>query len=831
MLRRWVTRATLATGRRPGLVLGVALAATVLAAWPAARFRLDADLVSLLPQRSPAAADYRVYLETFGGFEKVFVLVSSPERGEADEDLLIEAAEELASALTASPEVASAWAGLSDEDERFFLESILPLSPLLLEDDGLDEIARRASPEAIRERVQGMRRLAASPAALFLPELIAGDPLGLGEARFQELAGGSTLPVDLTTGALLSEDRATALVVVLPARSAFDAVGGRELQAALDEAGTRAVEAVGAPVRLRAAGGPLYAAHDEAILRDDLTTTVTGTALVVAVILVAAFEGFAIPLAAVLAVFAGLVWTAAAAVGALGSVSAVGVGFAAILVGLGVDYAIHGAARFREELSSGRGAARALAATVRRTGPGIGVSALTTACAFVLLVLAHLRPLRELGLVVAFGILAILAASATIASAWLVLWARRVRRHAPGAVWRELGRAVGSACTLGERFPRAVLSASVVVSILAAAGLLGLFLDTDPRALRPEDHPMLEAERALAEAFPFGLDAATVVVRGRDLDEALGAAARAKAVLRSHLGPGIDLSAPSDWLVSAGRFRERAAALASLRLDAVADLYEEELVRAGFEPAPFAPALGVLRAIARGERPVVPAEREWPVWVRELIRRDEHGALAAVHVRAAPGSGLAEPSAALLSDLQTAAPGAAFASIPRVAGELRELASRDLVRLGGLALLMVGGLVLVSFGGRLREAGLAALPVLLGTLWTFGLWGALGRPLDLISLAVVPVLLGIGADNGLHVLHGARSVPAAGIGGAARAAGRGILLSNLTTCAAFASLLASHMPGLRNAGALVAAGMLFCLVATLLVLPAAGALLRPSRSR
>jgi len=117
--------------------------------------------------------------------------------------------------------------------------------------------------------------------------------------------------------------------------------------------------------------------------------------------------------------------------------------------------------------------------------------------------------------------------------------------------------------------------------------------------------------------------------------------------------------------------------------------------------------------------------------------------------------------------------------------------------------------------------------------WTFGIWGALGLPLDLFALGVLPVLLSMGVDDGLHVLHAAHE---GGVAEAVHRTGRGILLTNLTTSAGFGSLALSHVPGLRTGGLLLCLGNLLCLAATFLVLPAvtrpsAAAGPAPARSR
>src|SRR5215210_9446270 len=91
--------------RRPGLVLLITLALTLLAVVPALRFGVDTDLAALLPDGAPGADDYRLFLDTFGGFEKVFVLVRS-ETPLEDPAPLIDAAEVLAGEMGRSPEVA-----------------------------------------------------------------------------------------------------------------------------------------------------------------------------------------------------------------------------------------------------------------------------------------------------------------------------------------------------------------------------------------------------------------------------------------------------------------------------------------------------------------------------------------------------------------------------------------------------------------------------------------------------------------------------------------------------------------------------------------------------
>jgi predicted RND superfamily exporter protein len=817
-------------GRFPGRTLLAALVLCVLAVVAGRGLGIDADLVSLLPEGSPAAEDYRVFLERFGGFEKVFIVVTAPASGH--DDSLDErgaraqkTARRLEELLASSPAVASARSGLRAEDEDFIFQYGLPRALLLLpEDRWRQAVAERAAPEAVAQRVARMRRTLATPAGSFEAPLFKADPLGFA-LDLPALAGGpSGLPMDPLTSTFLSDSGDASLVILTPAQSEIDAAGGRALLAELEAAFERVREEIEGPVELHALGGPLYAAQDEALLRTDLSRTLTGSIVGCAAVLVLAFEGVLLPLVCLLALGFALVWTGGLVGLAVGPVTGVSVGFAAVIVGLGIDYGIHGATRFRQQVLAGEERRSALAETFRHAGPGILTSALTTAGAFGVLALAHFRPLRELGIVVAVGMLAVLLATASVGAAVLLPPPRR----RPGPPWRWLGRWVEWVTELGERHHRAVLVAAVVLTAVAAVGLGRLGLDPDLSALRPVDHPALEGERLLVDRFAVGLDTANVVIPGATRGEALERAAAATALIRRAAPPGLSVTSPADWLPGAERTARRLAVLApgSARgpegelLARAVEQAEAELRAVGLNPRAFQSGLDALAALSAGRDPGAPSVEVWPEWLDQLVREDENGAWVALSLRLPSGTWGEGPPTDLLEEMRAAAPGLAFASAVAMGPELRSLAAGDLRSLAGWALALVALVVLFSFRGRVSSALLSMVPVALASVWTLGLWALAGGAIDLVSLAVVPVMLGIGIDDGLHAVHGSRKE---GLTASVRGAGRAMTLTTLTTVVGFGSLLLSRVPGLRNGGSLVALGVLASLLATLLLLPALAA--------
>ncbi len=835
-------------------MIAITLGLLGLALWPASRLRIETELTALLPDTEPAAVEYQRFLTLFGGFERVFVLIvardpeTSPSlandsQGRADpqdradsreqadpREQVLAAAEVLAPLLAELPEVAKVRAGLQDEDQTFFLEQVVRRAPMLIPDRDLEILKSALEPAALRRRARQLRSQIHSPAGRFELQFAVQDPLGVSSrlAVLGEIGGG--LPVDPWTGAFLSEDGEAALLVLTPALGEMDAEGGRRLDAGLHrafESCRRQLGDDGLGLDFAAVGGPLYAAQDERQIRADLRGTILGSALACTLILLLAFGGLALPGITMSVLGVALVWAAATLSLTVGSVTGAGLGFAAVLVGLGVDYGIHGGTRFRGLRLAGLDVLAALEGTFRDAGPAIATSALSTACAFAALAAADFRPLREIGTVVSVGILAILVAFATLGAALVAATGGGVRKDEKGGLlWRALDRSTAFSVGTARRFPRVTLIIAGVITALTAPGLLDLRVDPDLRKLRPADHPALEAETLLVSKLGVGASTLTVVVPGRDRDQALDRASEIASLLRGIEDGRLSVVSPSDLLISSGSTEQRLSRLAELPFEQAADTLSDELRAVNVNPRAFSSGLEALRRFGAG-RDVEGRDAALPESLDELLTVDDQGrAWAALRVRLAKDLWTSGPPEDLLTRLRQISPEVAVASVPRLGSAMKSLAQRDFLKLSWISALLVVAVVLISFRGRMGACMLAVTPVAIGSLWTLGAWGQLGFSLDLLSLSVAPILIGIGIDDGLHAVHGATNHGTGdGLGESVRRSGLAMALTTLTTCVGFGSLATSSIPGLRNGGLLVAVGVLLCLMATLWVLPAVGALM------
>ncbi len=144
----------------------------------------------------------------------------------------------------------------------------------------------------------------------------------------------------------------------------------------------------------------------------------------------------------------------------------------------------------------------------------------------------------------------------------------------------------------------------------------------------------------------------------------------------------------------------------------------------------------------------------------------------------------------------------------------------DLVLTGALALL-----VLVTYK-PLDSLYLTLSVVGLSGVWAFGLLGFLGIPVNFLMAAVFPLLMGIGDDYAIHLLHRyeeerCKKQPGPqAMGVALTHTGRAILLTTATTAVGFTALFFAPSPPIRWFGLLSAVSVISALVITVTLIPA-----------
>jgi predicted RND superfamily exporter protein len=119
-----------------------------------------------------------------------------------------------------------------------------------------------------------------------------------------------------------------------------------------------------------------------------------------------------------------------------------------------------------------------------------------------------------------------------------------------------------------------------------------------------------------------------------------------------------------------------------------------------------------------------------------------------------------------------------------------------------------------SFGAVI----LALLPVGIGTIWLAGLMGLFDIPINLSNIMTLPLVIGIGVTNGIHILNRFAEEKTPGI--LSRSTGKAVLVSGLTAIAGFGSLILAKHRGIHSLGCVMSVGIATCMIAALTFLPA-----------
>jgi hypothetical protein len=127
-------------------------------------------------------------------------------------------------------------------------------------------------------------------------------------------------------------------------------------------------------------------------------------------------------------------------------------------------------------------------------------------------------------------------------------------------------------------------------------------------------------------------------------------------------------------------------------------------------------------------------------------------------------------------------------------------------------------IVVYSDFRSLRYTLVAVAPLGLGMLQLFGLLGLLDIPLNPANMIVLPLILGIGVDNGVHVVHDFRMQK--GRYRISPSTASAILICSLTTMVGFGTLMIASHRGLQSLGRVLTIGVSCCLFTSLVMLPA-----------
>jgi predicted RND superfamily exporter protein len=783
---------------------------------------LETDLRATLPEDIALALEHRNRL--FEMHDLALLLVQTEDKAQED---LIAFGEALTRRLTASPLIRRVEFGYSPALLNMLNNVALDYAPLFVSPEQLEDFEQLLTPQGLKMQLSKtllqLNTISSSVRDLALQD----DPLQVRRfafARFATLRG--SFQFDAFSPYFLSKDGKALLIKVQGQALVDDMARARATVRLLRQV---AQELLALPsfqgLTVHGTGSYFFATESESTIRRDLIRSISLAVILICLLIAWAFRRWGVLVYGQIPTLVGLFIALGVFALLRPTLNSLTLGCSAALVGLGIDFTIHILTQCFDELGKGKTTLEAIQTSVRETGSGLLLAATTTIAAFTAFLFSTQRFLQDMGLLAVLGIFFCLLLCLMLLPSLVACL--------PGKGGQPRPRAMGipQVISLTLKAPLLILGLSLALcgGAVAALTLWPPGFETDLRNIYAADSPALQTQGKIAAIFGGSQAPVTLMIEGSTEEQVLQTMQRLEPALQSMVGEGV-LAAMTSLSTLVPAAKDQQAMLHLLRNTnptAFAKLLTTSLDEAGFDVNALQSYITRIHNALTLKTPLDLSTLK-TLGFGELLRSflSHDGAEAAGLVMLFPKR-----------DLWTLEASTAFSR--RISTLLTELGLHDTVtdlytlspdataQIGKdfrnitlLALVFIGTAICLQFRKPL-VIGLVFLPVVCGSLWTAGILALCGWKLNFMNIAILPMLLGIGIDDGIHIVHRFHTHGSRDVQAALQFTGTAVFLTSLTTMLAFGSLVLSATQGIVSVGLISLIGVTACLLASLFTLPAA----------
>jgi hopanoid biosynthesis associated RND transporter like protein HpnN len=613
-------------------------------------------------------------------------------------------------------------------------------------------------------------------------------------------------------------------------------------------------------------GEPVLELDEMTQSQKDTTVAAIVSLVLCALIFIYGYQETGRPVKATACLLIGLGYTLAFATLVIGHLNILTITFMPILIGLAIDYGVHLISRYEEELRRGLSKEAALTKAMVFTGQGIFTGGFTTAGGFLAMGLTNFKGIQEMGIICGGGLLVCMVPMMTMLPVLLIRGRQNVEDQEPGDALAEKRARIEN---LWLRRPGWTAGVTLALCALAATQLHKVYFDYDLLNMQSKGLPAVEFEKELIDSTPkgvlFGAVVATNLQQAAVLEQQLTNLPAVASVdsITSFLSEDqtrkltlvdeikkelctVRFAAPDPKPVN---LQELSGTLYSLRgyLGAALDDVQKDAPELVPQFNALRDAIEALRReMLLGDTNQVEANSVKLAEFQRSLFDDVHDTFQALSTEDSRGPLSVADLPPALRDRFVGVTGKYLLMVyPKEDIWKRENQKVFIDQVGKLypnvtgtpvqlyhytALLKdsyqqaawysLGAIALLVFL-HFRSVAcvvLALVPVAIGSLWLGGLMGWLGVPLNPANIMTLPLVIGIGVTNGIHILNRFAEEQTPSL--LARSTGKAVLVSGLTAMAGFGSLILAQHQGIHSLGCVMTTGLATCMIAGLTFLPA-----------
>ncbi|WP_320172120.1 MMPL family transporter [Maridesulfovibrio sp.] len=763
----------------------------LICALPLLRASFSEDISAMIPQGEDGhiAEDFRL-LQKAPLADSVLISISSPK---AEPGRLVTVADTLTGMMDKNRLELQNY---GDSSAPGIIDFLLRNAPLLTTRQDVEKLEELTSEKAIPETSSRAKRLLLSPAGFGMKKIIAEDPLDLRSIYLQKLAPLKNLPkLNPADKYFLSKDRKSLLLIARSHVPMSDSEKAAALVSHMKDIREKVLEKFGPKnpgqeipgLEISVLSGHVYSAANAAIIKNDILTVSIIALCALVLLFAAAFrktEALTVFAAPGIAVLAGL----GGAAFFYPHLSAIVIGFGAVLMGISIDFAVHTWFSLSEHPGDKAAAMHAV------TRP-ILYGAATSCASFAALFISGIPGIRQLAAFSVCGIIAACAYALLFIPAVCNTFTNLPAKNRTSASSKKHGRA-----------------AAVISIIFLAAGIMAAMsnsFDTELKHIGYVSAGIKKTEKAFHEKWGDMRGQSMIFAKGEDIREALANNEKVWRDIKTNL-PETKAVSIAPVLPSPETGSENSRRWASFwsenKIHETAVLLNRAATANGFAPHVF-------------DRAVLETADRKPNLSPATLKKSPLSFLADLFIpETTDGTGLVltmlpdnDSISAHYTRQKEQELGARLVSQSRFKASLEQEMKSDVIRFICLSGLLVPGLIAFMFRDA-RRAILATFPALFGVAATFGVLGMLSIPLNIFHIVALPLVIGLGADYGIFMVFQEMERPSP-------ATIRAVTISGLTTLAGFGVLVFARHPSLHALGGTVAAGISAALVCAVFILP------------
>ena len=602
-------------------------------------------------------------------------------------------------------------------------------------------------------------------------------------------------------------------------------------------------------------GKPVINYQDLKSVRKDITTASLLSLVLVGIILYIGIGSLRLVFASLSTLLIGLAWTISFAILVVGRLNMISVTFVVLFIGLGIDYSIQICLRYKELVFLGHNHRQAIIGAVSGTGNALIICAISTAIGFYAFVPTAYVGASELGLISGTGMFCILLASITVLPAIMFLLPEKEHHLLP----LPLGR--GVAAFLIDH-PRPIVLFGLTAALVSVVLLPRVRFDANPFHMSDQRS---EGVRTVMQLFKDTKNPPwSISILEKDPVRTEQLAAQLKSL--PEVGRVLTIASfiPKNQEEKLSQLEDMNLMLppAAMKTDqhddgnALQALEKlscalEKKIRRLPEGDPDGAALGSFvrtarqflkeaRSENRGAELVAHLDKALMPGLASLLNRmTEMTRAGSVSRDQLPGElvrryiskqGVYRIQVFPREDLRDSTNLQSFVSaVLAVAPDATDqpitvyMAGKTIVSAFRTASLLAFVLIALFLRLVMRswiEVALVLAPLLIALLYTLALAALFAIPFNFANIIIVPLLLGIGVDAGIHVIARVREIRGVNIHILETSTARAVLFSSLTTIMSFGTLSFMHHAGTASMGKLLTISVLAMIFTTLFLLPA-----------